>query len=151
MLLLWTFRVFIPSLRIRAEEIVTRDFILHQHPDCIINIVDATNIERNLYLSIQLIDLGVPMVIALNMMDEIRSNGGTIKTKAMQMGARDPVVPISASKNEGIDELIDLAINTARKKQLPKRQDFCSGAVHRTIHSIATFISDHAERAGVPA
>lgn len=133
-----------------SEEIVTRDFITKQHPNAIINIVDATNIERNLYLSLQLIELNTPMVIALNMMDEVRSNGGTIKIAKMQEELGVPVVPISASKNEGIDELIDTAIKAAEAKQLPKRQDFCSGAVHRTIHAVAHLIEDHAERIDVP-
>lgn len=132
------------------EEIVTRDFLLKEHPDAIINIVDATNIERNLYLSMQLIELNIPMVIALNMMDEVRANGGTIKIEEFQQQIGVPVVPISASKNEGVDELIDLALETARYKRLPKRQDFCSGAVHRTIHSIAHLVEDHAQRIHVP-
>lgn len=133
-----------------SEEIVTRDFITKQRPDGIINIVDATNIERNLYLSIQLIEMGVPMVIALNMMDEVRGSGGTIRIKAMQDELGVPVVPISASKNEGVDELIDIAIKTASARQKPRRQDFCSGATHRTVHAVAHLIEDHAERIGVP-
>jgi ferrous iron transport protein B len=133
-----------------SEEMITRDFITKQHPDGIINIVDATSIERNLYLSIQLIEMGVPMVIALNMMDEVRENGGTIKIKAMQEELGVPVVPISASKNEGIGELIDVAIKTASMKQKPKRQDFCAGPTHRTVHAVAHLIEDHAERIGVP-
>ncbi len=132
-----------------SEEIITRDFITKQRPDGIINIVDATNIERNLYLSIQLIEMGVPMVIALNMMDEVRVNGGTIRVKDMSEELGVPVVPISASKNEGIDELIDVVIKTAERKQRPKRQDFCSGPTHRTVHAVAHLIEDHAERAGV--
>ena len=133
-----------------SEEIVTRDFLLNNHPDAIINIVDATNIERNLYLSMQLIELNIPMVIALNMMDEVRANGGTVKIEEFQQQIGVPVVPISASKNEGIGELIHIALETARNKRLPKRQDFCSGAVHRTIHSIAHMIEDHAQRIHVP-
>ena len=133
------------------EEIVTRDFVLKQHPDGIINIVDATNIERNLYLSMQLIELNRPMVIALNMMDEVRSNDGTIRIREMEQELGVPVVPISASKNEGIDELIEVAIRTAEQKCLPRRQDFCAGAVHRTVHSVAHLVEDHAERIGVPA
>lgn len=133
-----------------SEEIVTRDFLLKEHPDGIINIVDATNIERNLYLSMQLIELNIPMVVALNMMDEVRSNGGTIKIKKLQEELGVPVVPISASKNEGIEELIETAVHTAREKQRPKRQDFCTGAVHRAIHSIAHLVEDHAERINVP-
>jgi ferrous iron transport protein B len=132
------------------EEIVTRDFLLESHPNAIINIVDATNIERNLYLSLQLIELDIPMVIALNMMDEVRANGGTVKIDAFQQQIGVPVVPISASKNEGIDELIDVALETARNKRRPKRQDFCSGAVHRTIHSIAHMVEDHAQNIHVP-
>lgn len=133
-----------------SEEIVTRDFITKSHPNGIINIVDATNLERNLYLSLQLIDLNTPMVIALNMMDEVRSNGGTIKISQMQEELGVPVVPISASKNEGINELIDVAIKIAGSGQLPKRHDFCSGAAHRTIHAVAHLIEDHAEKINVP-
>ena len=133
-----------------SEEIVTRDFLLNSHPDAIINIVDATNIERNLYLSMQLIELDIPMVIALNMMDEVRANGGTIKINEFQEQIGVPVVPISASKNQGIEELIDTVIETAEAKRRPKRQDFCSGAVHRTIHSIAHLVEDHAQRIKVP-
>lgn len=133
-----------------SEEIVTRDFLLEHHPDAIINIVDATNIERNLYLSMQLIELNIPMVIALNMMDEVRANGGTVKIDAFQQQIGVPVVPISASKNEGIDELIGIALETARTRRLPKRQDFCSGAVHRAIHSVAHMVEDHAQRIHVP-
>jgi len=132
------------------EEIVTRDFIIKNHPNGIINIVDATNLERNLYLSLQLIDLNTPMVIALNMMDEVRSNGGTIKIAKMQEELGVPVVPISASKNEGINELMDVAIKVAESGQLPKRHDFCSGAAHRTIHAVAHLIEDHAEKIHVP-
>ena len=133
------------------EEIVTRDFLLKNKPDGIINIVDATNIERNLYLSIQLIELHIPMVIALNMMDEVRANGGTIKIDKLQEELGVPVVPISASKNEGIDELIETAVRTAQNRQYPRRQDFCSGAVHRAIHSIAHLVEDHAERIQTPS
>jgi len=129
-----------------SEEVVTRDFIIKQHPDGIINIVDATNLERNLYLSMQLIELNMPIVIALNMMDEVRSNDGTIKISQMQETLGVPIVAISASKNEGISELIDIAIKMAESMQLPKKQDFCSGATHRTIHSVAHLIEDHAER-----
>lgn len=132
------------------EEIVTRDFLLKEHPDGIINIVDATNIERNLYLSMQLIEMNIPMVIALNMMDEVRANGGTIKIEQFQEEISVPVVPISASKNEGVEELVETAIETARQKRRPLRHDFCSGAVHRTIHSIAHLVEDHAARIGVP-
>ncbi len=132
------------------EEIVTRDFLLKNKPDGIINIVDTTNIERNLYLSMQLIELHIPMVIALNMMDEVRANGGTIKIDKLQEELGVPVVPISASKNEGIDELIETAVRTAQNRQYPRRQDFCSGAVHRAIHSIAHLVEDHAERIHTP-
>ncbi|MBE6906219.1 MAG: ferrous iron transport protein B [Ruminococcaceae bacterium] len=133
------------------EEIVTRDFLLNNHPDGVINIVDATNIERNLYLSMQIIELNIPMVIALNMMDEVRGNGGTIKIRKMQQELGVPVIPISAAKNEGIDELIDTAITVARERQVPKRMDFCSGAVHRAIHAIAHLVEDHADRIHVPS
>ncbi|OPJ57481.1 ferrous iron transport protein B [Clostridium oryzae] len=133
-----------------SEEIVTRDFLLNEKPDGIINIIDATNIERNLYLSLQLIQLDIPMILALNMMDELRSNGGTIKISEMQKELGVPVIPISASKNEGIDELIELAIKTVSLKQKPQRKDFCSGAVHRSIHAISHLIEDHAERIAVP-
>ncbi|MBS6374136.1 MAG: ferrous iron transport protein B [Erysipelotrichaceae bacterium] len=133
-----------------SEEIVTRDFLLKQNPDGIINIVDATSIERNLYLSMQLLELHKPMVIALNMMDEVRANGGTIKIKELMEELGVPVVPISASKNEGIDELIEAAIRTVKNHQLPKRIDFCSGAVHRAIHATVHLIEDHAGREGLP-
>ena len=132
------------------EEIVTRDFLLREKPQAIINILDATNIERNLYLSMQLIELNLPMVIALNMMDEVRANGGTIKIKQLQEDLGVPVVPISASKNEGIDELIEQTLLVAKHRQLPKRQDFCSGPVHRAIHAVAHLIEDHAQRISVP-
>ncbi|MEI8199979.1 MAG: ferrous iron transport protein B [Eubacteriales bacterium] len=133
------------------EEIVTRDFITRQRPDGIINIVDASNIERNLYLSLQLISLNIPMVIALNMMDEVRANGGTIRIEQMQAELGVPVIPISASRNEGVDELIEIAIRTFEDKRKPSRVDFCSGPVHRTIHAITHLVEDHAERAGVSA
>ena len=133
-----------------TEEIVTRDFVLNQKPDGIINIIDATNIERNLYLTLQLLELGIPTVLALNMMDEVRANGGTIKIDKLQEELGVPVVPISASKNEGIDELIETAVRTAQNRQYPRRQDFCSGAVHRAIHSIAHLVEDHAERIHTP-
>ena len=139
------------------EEIVTRDFILKGHPDGIINIVDATNIERNLYLTLQLIELDLPIVIALNMMDEVRENGGTIDINALEDALGVPVVPISAAKNEGVDELIEHAIHVARFKEGPRRTDFCSSegsvkdtSVHRSIHAIMHLIEDHAKRAGIP-
>lgn len=132
-----------------SEEIVTRDFLIKERPDCIINILDATNIERNLYLSMQLIELDIPMVMALNMMDEVRANGNSIKIKELQEFFGVPMVPISAYKNEGVDDLIDIAVKVAETKQKPKRKDFCSGAVHRAIHGIAHLIEDHAERINV--
>lgn len=134
-----------------SEEIVTRDFLLKEGPDGIINIVDATNIERNLYLTMQLIELDLPMVVCLNMMDEVRNNGGTIHIHALEQRLGVPVVPISASKNEGIDELIERLLEAAQKKQKPLRKDFCSGPVHRCIHAVAHLIEDHAQRIGVPA
>ncbi len=133
-----------------GEEIVTRDFILDEHPDGIINIVDATNIERNLYLTLQLLEMQVPMVLALNMMDEVRGNGGTIDVAKMSQELGIPVVPISAVKNEGIDELIDSAVKTAKEKRLPERVDFCGdGPVHRCIHAVSHQIEDHARNAGI--
>lgn len=133
------------------EEIVTRDFILNEKPDGIINIIDATNIERNLYLTLQLIEMRQPMVLALNMMDEVRNNGGSINVEELSRQLGIPVLPISAFKNEGVDELIQVAVETARKKILPKVTDFCDpGPVHRCIHSIALQIEDHAEHAGIP-
>ena len=134
-----------------AEEIVTRDFILNEKPDGIINIVDATNIERNLYLTLQLIEMHIPMVLALNMMDEVRNNGGTIDVQKMSEELGIPVVPISAVKNEGIDELMQNALRVAKQKEYPKIYDFCpSGPVHRCIHSVCHQIEDHAEKAGIP-
>lgn len=133
------------------EEIVTRDFIIQEKPDAILNIVDATNIERNLYLSMQLMELNIPMVIALNMMDEIRENGSSIDLAQLSLELGVPVVPISAIKNEGIAELIETIIETAKQKRISARIDFCSGAVHRTIHGISHFIEDHASTIGVPA
>lgn len=133
-----------------SEEIVTRDFILNEKPDGIINIVDATNIERNLYLTLQLIEMHIPMVLALNMMDEVRNNGGTIDINKMSEELGIPVVPISAVKNEGIDELLQTALRVARGKEYPKIYDFCpTGPVHRCIHSVCHQIEDHAERAGI--
>ncbi len=133
-----------------SEEIVTRDFILGEKPDGIINIVDATNIERNLYLTLQLIEMRVPMVLALNMMDEVRGNGGTIDIAAMSAKLGIPVVPISAAKNEGIDELIALTVQTAKRRVLPKIYDFCEvGPVHRCIHAVSHLVEDHAQEAGI--
>ena len=133
------------------EEIVSRDFILNQKPDGIINIVDATNIERNLYLTLQLLELKVPMVLALNMMDEVHANGGTVDVKKMSQALGIPVVPISAAKGEGVSELIDQAITTARKKTLPRVTDFCadSSPVHRCIHAVIHLIQDHADKLGI--
>lgn len=133
-----------------AEEIVTRDFILNQKPDGIINIVDATNIERNLYLTLQLLEMQIPMVLALNMMDEVRGNGGTIDVQKMSDELGIPVVPIAAAKNEGIEELVDSAVRAARTRTLPKRVDFCDdGPVHRCIHAVSHLIEDHAQAAGM--
>ncbi len=135
-----------------SEEIVTRDFVLNEKPDGIINIVDATNIERNLYLTLQLITMHVPMVLALNMMDEVRSNGGSINTTELSRLLGIPVIPISAAKNEGIQELVDNAIHVARTKTAPLVYDFCRpGPVHRCIHAVSHIVEDHAERAGMSA
>lgn len=133
-----------------SEEIVTRDFIINEKPDGIINIADATNIERNLYLTLQLISLRVPMVLALNMMDEVRSNGGTIDVKKLSEQLGIPVVPISASKNEGVDELIETALRVAKQKIVPTVYDFCEyGPVHRCIHAVTHQIEDHADNIGI--
>ena len=137
------------------EEIVTRQFIIGEKPTGIINIVDATNIERNLYLTMQLMELETPMVLALNMMDEVRGNGGTIRINQMEAMLGIPVVPISAAKNEGVDELVDHAIHVAKYQERPGRMDFCGeedhgGAVHRCIHGIIHLIEDHAKAAGIP-
>ena len=138
-----------------SEELVTRQFILESKPKGIINIVDATNIERNLYLTMQLMELNVPMVLALNMMDEVRQNGGSIRVNEMERRLGIPVIPISAAKNEGIDELVDHAIHVAQNQERPGRADFCSpedhnGAVHRCIHAIMHLIEDHAQNADIP-
>jgi len=129
-----------------GEELLTRDYLIGERPDAIINIVDASNIERNLYLTLQLLVLDIPMVVALNMMDEVRSNGGMILTQKMSEALGVPVIPISAGKNEGVDELLDETVRVARTHQKPRIVDFCGGAVHRTIHSVAHLIEDHAER-----
>ncbi len=135
-----------------TEEIVTRDFVLNEKPDGIINIIDATNIERNLYLSLQLLELHMPMVIVLNMMDEVRSNGGSIDVKEMSRRLGVPVIPISAAKNEGISEAAYKIEEVAKKKILPQVMDFCpSGAVHRCIHAVSHLIEDHAQYAGISA
>ena len=137
------------------EEIISRQFILGTKPNGIINIVDATNIERNLYLTMQLMELNVPMVIALNMMDEVHNNGGTIRINQLEQALGAPVIPISAMKDEGVDELIEHAIHVAHYQEPPIRQDYCSpqdhnGAVHRALHATMHLIEDHAERAGIP-
>lgn len=133
------------------EEIVSRDFILDGKPDGIINIVDATNIERNLYLTLQLLELNLPMVLALNMMDEVRANGGTVNVKKLSESLGIPVIPISAAKNEGVSELADKMVYVAKNRILPKRIAFCSdGPVHRCIHSVAHVIEDHARNISVP-
>ena len=133
------------------EEIVTRDFVLNEKPDGIINIVDATNIERNLYLTLQLLELRIPMVLALNMMDEVRANGGTVDVQKLGEVLGIPVIPISAAKGEGVSELIDKAVQTAKSRTLPSVYDFCSSdsPVHRCIHAVVHLIEDHAERIGV--
>lgn len=138
-----------------AEEIVSRQFILQEKPSAIINILDATNIERNFYLTMQLMELGVPMVIALNMMDEVMSNGGTILINEMEQALGVPVVPISAAKNEGVNELVQHAIHIAQYQEVPQRQDFCDahehgGAMHRCLHAVMHLIEDHAQSAQLP-
>lgn len=133
-----------------TEEIVTRDFVLNEKPDGIINIIDATNIERNLYLTLQLLELGIPMVLALNMMDEVRGNGGTVNIKLFSELLGVPAIPISAAKNEGISELVKTAVATAKGKVKPRVQDFCApGPVHRCIHSVSHMIEDHAQSIGI--
>ncbi len=137
------------------EELVSRNFVLEQKPHCVINIVDASNIERNLYLTIQLLEIGLPMVVALNMMDEVAANGGTIDINRLESLLGVPVVPISAVKNEGVDELIDHAIHVAHFQERPLRQDFCDetdhgGAVHRALHAVGHLIQDHADSSGIP-
>ena len=138
-----------------SEELVSRDFVLKQKPKAIINIVDATNIERNLYLTMQLLEMNVPMVVALNMMDELTGNGGTVDVNEMEVMLGVPVVPISAAKNQGVDELVRHAVHIAKYQEKPLRQDFCSaadhgGAVHRALHAVSHLIEDHAERADLP-
>ncbi len=138
-----------------SEEVVSRQHILDTHPDCIINIVDATNIERNLYLTMQLLELDIPVVLALNMMDEVENNGGTIKINLMEEMMGIPVIPISAMKNEGVEELIRHAVHVARYQEKPGIKDFCSatdhgGAVHRCLHAVMHLIEDHAEAADIP-
>ena len=138
-----------------SEELVSRDFVLQEKPRGIINIVDATNIERNLYLTMQLLEMNVPMVVALNMMDEMTGNGGSVDVNAMEEMLGVPVVPISAAKNQGIDELVKHAIHVAKYQERPLRQDFCGpedngGAVHRSLHAVCHLIEDHAQAAGLP-
>ena len=138
-----------------SDEVVSRQYILDEHPTAIINITDATNIERHLYLTLQLMELGVPMVLALNMMDELEANGGSIRINEMEQLLGIPVVPISAMKNEGVDELVTHALHIAKYGEQPRRQDFCDpeehgGAVHRCLHAIMHLIEDHARRAGIP-
>ena len=138
-----------------SEEIVSRNFVLEDKPTAIINIVDATSIERNMYLTMQLLEMNIPMVVALNMMDEMTGNGGAIDINRMEDMLGVPVVPISAAKNQGVSELVDHAIHIAKYQERPKRQDFCSkddhgGAIHRAIHSVEHIIEDHAERADIP-
>ena len=132
-----------------SEEVVTRDFLINEKPDAVINIVDATNIERNLYLTLQVLELKVPTVLALNMMDEVRANGISINIPKLSEELGVPVLPIAASKNEGVAELAQMALQAAREKLTPNRLDFCSGDVHRAIHSISHIIEDHAQRIGV--
>ena len=138
-----------------SEEIVSRNFVLNERPHCIINIVDVTSIDRNLYLTMQLLELGMPMVVALNMMDELTGNGGSVDINAMEHLLGVPVVPISASKNEGVDELIEHAMHVAQYQEGPLKQDFCDandhgGAVHRCLHAVIHLIEDHAIKAGLP-
>ncbi len=138
-----------------SEEIVSRNFVLEEKPKSIINIVDATNIERNLYLTMQLLEMDVPMVVALNMMDEVTGNNGAVDINGMEAMLGVPVVPISAAKNEGVNELIEHALHIAEYQEKPKKQDFCSkdnhgGAIHRAIHAVESIIEDHAEKAGLP-
>lgn len=133
-----------------SEEIVTRDLLLYNKPDAIVNVIDATNIERSLYLSLQLIELNIPMIIALNMMDELTNSGGSIDIKAMEAALTIPVVPISAHTGEGVDELVRRAVELAETNTLPQRLDFCSGPVHTAIHAIAHLIENKARRNNLP-
>lgn len=138
-----------------SEEVVSREYILNEKPTGIINIVDATNLERNLYLTMQLMELDVPMVLALNMMDEVQESGGSIRINELEAALGIPVVPISAVRNEGVDELVDHALHVARYQEGPRRLDFCGsddqgGAVHRCLHAVMHLIEDHADRAGIP-
>ena len=133
-----------------GEEMITRDMLIGERPDAIINIVDAMNIERNLYLTLQLMELSIPLVISLNMMDEMRANGNEVDIRALSARLGVPVIPISASKNEGLHELVDAAIDAANERLKPSVTDFCAGPVHRCIHSIAHIVEDHAEKIGIP-
>ena len=138
-----------------SEELVSRQFVLEDHPDAVIDILDATNIERNLYLTMQLLEMDIPVVVALNMMDEVVGNGGYIDVNKMEALLGTPVVPISAAKNQGVDELVRHALHIARYQEKPTRQDFCDendhgGAVHRCLHAVAHLVQDHAARAGIP-
>ena len=138
-----------------SEEIVSRNFVLEDKPKAIINILDATNIERNLYLTMQLLEMDIPMVVALNMMDEVVGNQGSINVNEMESLLGVPVVPISAAKNEGVDEVVKHALHIAKYQEKPLRQDFCdkedhNGAVHRCIHAVIHLIEDHAEKAQIP-
>ena len=132
-----------------SEEVVTRDFLLDEKPDVILNVLDTTHIERSLYLTLQLIELGIPMVVALNMMDEMISRGAHVHFDLLQRELGVPVVPISASKNEGIDELMECLVEVAEQRKLPANPDLCTGAAHRTLQAIMIFIEDHAEQAGM--
>ena len=134
-----------------AEEVVTRDFLLVDKPEAVINIVDATNIERNLYLTLQLMEVGVPVVVALNMMDEVRANGDTIDVQQLSRNLSIPIVPISAAKNEGCDELVQRTIEVANQKERPRGLDLCQGEVHRAVHSIAHIIEEELKKTGLPA
>ena len=138
-----------------SEELVSRNFVLKDKPHAIINIVDATNIERNMYLTMQLLEMEIPVVVALNMMDEVTGNGGSVDVNAMEAMLGVPVVPISAAKNQGIDELVEHALHIAKYREKPARQDFCDendhgGAVHRALHAVIHLIDDHAKAAGIP-
>ncbi len=133
-----------------SEEVVTRDFLVKERPDAIINIVDATNLERNLYLTLQLMELNIPMILALNMMDEVRASGNSIHIEKLSQNLGIPVIPISAAKGEGISDLLNVVIKTVKDKKPTQKLDFCRGEVHRAIHSIAHIIEDHAEEAGYP-
>ena len=138
-----------------SEELVTREFILNEKPKAIINIVDATNIERNLYLTMQLLELDVPMVLALNMMDEVHKNKGSIDVNQMEKALGIPVIPISASRNEGVGEVISHAVHVAQYQEKPMKQDFCgmedhNGALHRALHAMMHLIVDHCEKADLP-